>query len=51
LQSLQERYEKLRLPSSYNDDTQEPDTQGPFHLVVDDALTADKDPLIGMCLR
>ncbi|CAB4416629.1 unnamed protein product [Rhizophagus irregularis] len=46
LQSLQERYENLRLPSSYNDDTQEPDTQGPFHLVVDDALAADKDPLI-----
>jgi len=51
LQSLQERYEHLWLSSSYNDDTQEPDTQGPFHLVVDDALAADKDPLIGMCLR
>lgn len=54
LKSLQERYENLRLPSSYNDDTeqaQEPDTQGPFHLVVHDELTANKDPLIGMCLR
>lgn len=57
LQSLQERYKDLRLPSSYKNDTeqeQEPlerHMQGPFNLVVDDTLTADKDPLIGMCLR